>query len=98
MRLYNFSILILLLFNIIPGRLVFFFFFFFFIRIPCSFANYTPLLTSIVPCFLPFQVMETNRAEESQSHIHRMYFMGPNSFSEPWHLSHTPAEEIKEIV
>ncbi|PPR86976.1 hypothetical protein GOBAR_AA33722 [Gossypium barbadense] len=44
------------------------------------------------------EVMETNRAEESQSHIHRMYFMGPNSFSEPWHLSHTPAEEIKEIV
>ncbi|GMI92574.1 hypothetical protein like AT5G11700 [Hibiscus trionum] len=44
------------------------------------------------------EVMETNRAEESQSHIHRMYFMGPNSFSEPWHLPHTPPEEIREIV
>lgn len=24
--------------------------------------------------------------------------MGPNTFSEPWHLPHTPPEEIKEIV
>ena len=24
--------------------------------------------------------------------------MGPNTFSEPWHLSHIPPEEIKEIV
>lgn len=44
------------------------------------------------------QVLETNRAEQSQSHVHRMYFMGPNTFSEPWHLSHIPPEEIKEIV
>ncbi|KAE8674389.1 glutamyl-tRNA(Gln) amidotransferase subunit C [Hibiscus syriacus] len=44
------------------------------------------------------EVLETNRAEESQSHVHRMYFMGPNTFSEPWHLPHTPPEEIKEIV
>ncbi|XP_010519873.1 PREDICTED: uncharacterized protein LOC104799183 isoform X2 [Tarenaya hassleriana] len=44
------------------------------------------------------EVLETNRAEQSQSHVHRMYFMGPNTFSEPWHLSHTPPEQIKEIV
>ncbi|KAK8550435.1 hypothetical protein V6N12_039144 [Hibiscus sabdariffa] len=44
------------------------------------------------------EVMETNRVDESQSHMHRMYFMGPNSFSEPWHLPHTPPEEIREIV
>ncbi|KFK25428.1 hypothetical protein AALP_AA8G114100 [Arabis alpina] len=44
------------------------------------------------------EVLETNRAELSQSHVHRMYFMGPNTFSEPWHLSHIPPEEIKEIV
>lgn len=44
------------------------------------------------------QVLETNRVEESQSHVHRMYFMGPNTFSEPWHLPHTPPEQIKEIV
>lgn len=45
-----------------------------------------------------FQVLETNRNEESQSHVHRMYFMGPNTFSEPWHLPHTPPEQVKEIV
>ncbi|KAK8543142.1 hypothetical protein V6N13_136324 [Hibiscus sabdariffa] len=44
------------------------------------------------------EVLETNRVEESQSHVHRMYFMGPNTFSEPWHLPHIPPEEIKEIV
>ncbi|KAL5728944.1 hypothetical protein ACHQM5_001963 [Ranunculus cassubicifolius] len=44
------------------------------------------------------EVMETNRAEESQSHVHRMYFMGPNTFSEPWHLPHSPPEQITEIV
>ncbi|GAA0181966.1 transmembrane signal receptor [Lithospermum erythrorhizon] len=27
-----------------------------------------------------------------------MYFMGPNTFSEPWHLPHTPPEQIKELV
>ncbi|KAL6533975.1 hypothetical protein OROHE_013808 [Orobanche hederae] len=44
------------------------------------------------------EVLETNRVEESQSHVHRMYFMGPNTFSEPWHLPHTPPEQVKEIV
>ncbi|KAK9273478.1 hypothetical protein L1049_018288 [Liquidambar formosana] len=44
------------------------------------------------------EVLETNRAEESQSHVYRMYFMGPNTFSEPWHLPHTPPEQVKEIV
>ncbi|XP_051151685.1 uncharacterized protein LOC127265751 isoform X2 [Andrographis paniculata] len=44
------------------------------------------------------EVMETNRVEESQSHVHRMYFMGPNTFSEPWHLPHMPPEQVKEIV
>ncbi|KAK4276957.1 hypothetical protein QN277_015041 [Acacia crassicarpa] len=44
------------------------------------------------------EVLETNRVEESQSHVHRMYFMGPNTFSEPWHLPHMPPEQIKEIV
>ncbi|XP_054796784.1 uncharacterized protein LOC129302133 [Prosopis cineraria] len=44
------------------------------------------------------EVLETNRVEESQSHVHRMYFMGPNTFSEPWYLPHTPPEQIQEIV
>ncbi|KDO55901.1 hypothetical protein CISIN_1g000495mg [Citrus sinensis] len=44
------------------------------------------------------EVMETNRTEESQSHVHRMYFMGQNTFSEPWHLPHSPPEQVIEIV
>ncbi|CAO2818012.1 unnamed protein product [Amaranthus hypochondriacus] len=44
------------------------------------------------------EVLETNRAEESRNHVHRMYFMGPNSFAEPWHLPHSPPEQLKEIV
>ena len=42
--------------------------------------------------------METNRNEESQSHVYRLYFQGPNTFSEPWHLSHCPPEQVKDIV
>ncbi|KAF3651267.1 putative transcription repressor MYB6-like [Capsicum annuum] len=44
------------------------------------------------------EVLETNRVEESQSHVYRLYFLGPNTFSEPWHLSHTPPQQIKEVV
>lgn len=44
------------------------------------------------------EVLETNRTEESQSHVHRMYLMGQNTFSEPWHLPHSPPEQIIEIV
>ncbi|KAK4753990.1 hypothetical protein SAY87_002094 [Trapa incisa] len=44
------------------------------------------------------EVMETNRMEESQTHVHRMYFMGPNTFSEPWHLTHSPPDQVIEIV
>ncbi|CAA3006768.1 uncharacterized protein LOC111368658 isoform X1 [Olea europaea subsp. europaea] len=44
------------------------------------------------------EVLETNRVEESRSHVHRMYFNGPNTFSEPWHLPHTPPEQVKDIV
>ncbi|KAK6944883.1 hypothetical protein RJ641_025985 [Dillenia turbinata] len=44
------------------------------------------------------EVLETNRVEESQNHVHRMYFMGPNTFSEPWHLAYSPPEQVTEIV
>ncbi|XAR67080.1 hypothetical protein NMG60_11013510 [Bertholletia excelsa] len=44
------------------------------------------------------EVLETNRTEESQTHVHRMYFMGSNTFSEPWHLPYSPPEEVIEIV
>ncbi|VAH40308.1 unnamed protein product [Triticum turgidum subsp. durum] len=39
-----------------------------------------------------------SRAEETQSHVHRMYFMGPNTFREPWHLPYSPPESIIGIV
>lgn len=52
---------------------------------------------------LPFleslnEVLETARAEESKNHVHRLYFMGNNSFSEPWHLPHTPPKQIMELI
>jgi hypothetical protein len=43
-------------------------------------------------------VLETTRVEESQTHIHRMFFMGNNSFGEPWHLPHSPPEQIIDHV
>ncbi|KAK9715457.1 hypothetical protein RND81_06G166800 [Saponaria officinalis] len=44
------------------------------------------------------EVMETNRKEETRSHVHRMYFLGPNTFSDPWHLPHSPPDQVLEIV
>ncbi|KAB2077020.1 hypothetical protein ES319_A06G075800v1 [Gossypium barbadense] len=44
------------------------------------------------------EVLETNRTEESQSHVHRMYFMGSNTFTEPRHLPHVPPTQLIEIV
>ncbi|KAG8376085.1 hypothetical protein BUALT_Bualt09G0026800 [Buddleja alternifolia] len=44
------------------------------------------------------EVLETSRTEGSQIHVHRMYFLGANTFSEPWHLPHSPPKEVKEIV
>ncbi|XP_022749894.1 uncharacterized protein LOC111299144 isoform X7 [Durio zibethinus] len=57
-----------------------------------------PMSFQVEPYMLMFEVLETNRTEESQSHVHRMYFMGPNSFTEPWHLPHSPPEQVIEIV
>lgn len=36
--------------------------------------------------------------DETQSHVHRMYFMGPNTFREPWHLPYSPPDAIIPIV
>ncbi|KAK9094924.1 hypothetical protein Scep_026393 [Stephania cephalantha] len=44
------------------------------------------------------EVRGTSITEEIQSHVHRMYFMGPNTFREPWHLPYTPPDSIIEIV
>ncbi|KAJ9555936.1 hypothetical protein OSB04_010550 [Centaurea solstitialis] len=43
-------------------------------------------------------VLEKSRVEESQGHVHRMYFMGQNTFTEPWRLPHTPPEQVIDIV
>ncbi|XP_010321128.2 uncharacterized protein [Solanum lycopersicum] len=44
------------------------------------------------------EVLETSRTEESQTHVHRMYLSGNNTFSEPWHLPHSPPKAVTEIV
>ncbi|CAM0908386.1 unnamed protein product [Alopecurus aequalis] len=44
------------------------------------------------------EVPGSNRAEETQSHAHRIYFMGPNTFREPWHLPYSPPDAIIGIV
>ncbi|CAN6227202.1 unnamed protein product [Urochloa humidicola] len=44
------------------------------------------------------EVPGASRAEETQSHVHRMYFMGPNTFREPWHLPYSPPDAIIGIV
>uniref|UniRef100_A0A1D1Z6L0 DUF8003 domain-containing protein n=1 Tax=Anthurium amnicola TaxID=1678845 RepID=A0A1D1Z6L0_9ARAE len=44
------------------------------------------------------EVPGTSRAEETHSHVHRMYFMGPNTFREPWHLPYSPPDAIIRIV
>ncbi|RAL37158.1 hypothetical protein DM860_004080 [Cuscuta australis] len=44
------------------------------------------------------EVLETSRTEESSTHVHRMYLLGANTFSDPWHLPHSPPKEVTEIV
>ncbi|KAK9716251.1 hypothetical protein RND81_06G221200 [Saponaria officinalis] len=44
------------------------------------------------------EVKGPSRSEETQSHVYRMYFTGPNTFREPWHLPYSPPYEIVEIV
>lgn len=50
------------------------------------------------PYLLSLSEVRGTRAEETQSHVHRMYFMGPNTFREPWHLPYSPPNAIIEIV
>ncbi|XP_019191996.1 PREDICTED: uncharacterized protein LOC109186463 isoform X2 [Ipomoea nil] len=44
------------------------------------------------------EVLETSRTEESSTHVHRMYLLGANTFSDPWHLPHSPPKEVSKIV
>ncbi|KAF8379153.1 hypothetical protein HHK36_028582 [Tetracentron sinense] len=55
-------------------------------------SNHFPYLLSLA------EVRGTSREEETQSHVHRMYFMGPNTFREPWHLPYSPPNAIIDIV
>ncbi|KAJ6963023.1 hypothetical protein NC652_001602 [Populus alba x Populus x berolinensis] len=50
------------------------------------------------PHLLSLSEVRGTRAEESQSHVYRMYFMGPNTFREPWHLPYSLPNAIIEIV
>ncbi|KAL0395496.1 UNVERIFIED_CONTAM: hypothetical protein Slati_4515800 [Sesamum latifolium] len=51
-----------------------------------------------LPYLLSLSEVRGAKSEESQSHVHRMYFMGPNTFREPWHLPYSPPAGIFEIV
>ncbi|KAL0313632.1 UNVERIFIED_CONTAM: hypothetical protein Sradi_5762500, partial [Sesamum radiatum] len=51
-----------------------------------------------LPYLLSLSEVRGAKSEESQSHVHRMYFMGPNTFREPWHLPYSPPAAIFEIV
>lgn len=50
------------------------------------------------PYLLSLSEVRGSRADETQSHVHRMYFMGPNTFREPWHLPYSPPNAIIDIV
>uniref|UniRef100_A0A7N1A4F4 DUF8003 domain-containing protein n=1 Tax=Kalanchoe fedtschenkoi TaxID=63787 RepID=A0A7N1A4F4_KALFE len=50
------------------------------------------------PYLLSLSEVRGARVDESQSHVHRMYFMGPNTFGEPWHLPYSPPDAITKIV
>ncbi|KAL8552848.1 hypothetical protein ACS0TY_001507 [Phlomoides rotata] len=50
------------------------------------------------PYLLSLSEVRGAKAEDTQGHVHRMYFMGPNTFREPWHLPYSPPAAIFEIV
>ncbi|KAL1830578.1 hypothetical protein ACET3Z_000229 [Daucus carota] len=50
------------------------------------------------PHLLSLSEVQGTRADETQTHVHRMYFMGPNTFREPWHLPYSPPSSVIDIV
>ncbi|KAK1408067.1 hypothetical protein QVD17_39699 [Tagetes erecta] len=50
------------------------------------------------PSLLSLSQVRGTRGDETQSHVYRMYFMGPNTFREPWHLPYSPPDVIIDIV
>ncbi|PWA66981.1 hypothetical protein CTI12_AA322140 [Artemisia annua] len=51
-----------------------------------------------MPSLLSLSQVRGTRGDETQSHVYRMYFMGPNTFREPWHLPYSPPDAIIDIV
>ncbi|XP_010518683.1 PREDICTED: uncharacterized protein LOC104798344 isoform X2 [Tarenaya hassleriana] len=51
-----------------------------------------------LPHLLSLSEVQGARADETQTHAYRLYFMGPNIFREPWHLPYSPPDSIIEIV
>ncbi|KAK1367713.1 MraZ [Heracleum sosnowskyi] len=50
------------------------------------------------PHLLSLSEVRGSRADKTQTHVHRLYFMGPNTFREPWHLPYSPPSSIIDIV
>ncbi|KAL4590948.1 hypothetical protein LXL04_003895 [Taraxacum kok-saghyz] len=50
------------------------------------------------PSLLSLSQVRGTRGDETQTHVYRMYFMGPNTFREPWHLPYSPPDAIIDIV
>ncbi|KAL8107077.1 uncharacterized protein LOC141670433 [Apium graveolens] len=50
------------------------------------------------PHLLSLSEVRGSRADETRTHVHRLYFMGPNTFREPWHLPCSPPSSIIDIV
>ncbi|CAH1453086.1 unnamed protein product [Lactuca virosa] len=50
------------------------------------------------PSLLSLSQVRGTRGDETQSHVYRMYFMGRNTFREPWHLPYSPPDAIIDIV
>ncbi|XP_010445772.1 PREDICTED: uncharacterized protein LOC104728503 [Camelina sativa] len=51
-----------------------------------------------LPHLLSLSEVRGAKSEDTQTHAYRMYFMGPNTFREPWHLPYSPPDAIIEIV
>ncbi|GAV89383.1 hypothetical protein CFOL_v3_32800, partial [Cephalotus follicularis] len=50
------------------------------------------------PYLLSLSEVRGTRAEDTQSHVHRLYFMGPNTFREPWRVPYSSPNAIIDIV
>ncbi|KAG2302148.1 hypothetical protein Bca52824_030799 [Brassica carinata] len=54
--------------------------------------------THCLPHLLSLSQVRGAKSDVTQTHAYRMYFMGPNTFREPWHLPYSRPHAIIEIV